>query len=100
MLNKRGSVPIVILVLLTIAIFGFALFSFSQTASKMKGEISSGYKASSMFKVERNELDYLGESKFVEPVEVYAKVGIIFTDEFLDVEVRQISWEWLLFSDE
>lgn len=93
MLNRRGSVPIVILVLLTIAIFGFAIFSFSQASSKMKGEVKSGYRATGIFMIERNELDYLGGDRFVEPIEVYSKEGIFFGEEFLDVEVRQISAE-------
>jgi len=91
--GRRGSVPITILVILTIALFAFALFAFAYASVKIISGVDEGYSSVAEFNVGLRNKDYLGESGVAERVEEKEKTGIFFGEEYLKISVQEIPTE-------
>jgi hypothetical protein len=85
MLGRRGSIPVTLLVILTVIIFGVALMLFSLNASRDTGDVE-GFSA-----VEKFNLGVVaGEAQVVEVMERPYLYGYLGTPE-LKIRVEKLS---------
>ncbi len=91
--NKRGSIPVTILVILTIALFAFTLLAFSLTKGQMFNKIGKNIAFIEKFNLKDEGREFLGQPDLLEDAKVNERktLGIIGTGEFFDeIRVREI----------
>jgi hypothetical protein len=89
-MNKRGSIPVTILVILAIALFVFSIFLFSMNAFKAKASMGDSFKRVIEFNVKEKEMSFEGKND-VFPVRQEHKKYFAFGDEILDISVSKIA---------
>ena len=91
--GRRGSIPITILVILTVALFAFALFAFAYASVRIISSVDEGYSHVGEFNIDVRNRGYLGESRVAERVEEKEKTMIFFGEEYLKISVQEIPTE-------
>ena len=87
--NKRGRVPIVILVILVIVLFAFALLSYSLSTVKLIKKIGRGHSNVADFNVNVNNVKFTGVGD--PTVEIKDSTGYLrWKKTFLSVRVERI----------
>lgn len=91
-LDKKASIPVAIIVILTIALFTFTLLSFSLSKNSINDKIGKAAAQIEKFNLQEDSLKYLGadNSKIeVSLVENKKFLGMAIGDKFVAVSVKR-----------
>jgi len=89
-MNKKGSIPIVLLVILTVVILALILGSFLWIGQRDKGEIE-GYRNVEKYNLQKAENTYLGKTNGNNVIEEYSyKKYLLFGEKILKFKVESI----------
>ncbi len=87
MLNKKGSIPVTMLVILTIVIFVVLLIAFSFIATSLLSKVKSGYNSVQRYNFNVIQNDFFTGEKKADPVRETSKEYWFFGPEKIEISV-------------
>lgn len=86
--NKRGSIPVTVLVIMTIALFTFALITFSINKERILNKIGNAASLVEELNLKVKAKEYSGQD-FKEPIVESSKKYWFFGEPRIEISVRK-----------